>query len=459
MRERGAATAIEGEIFHRGEADYETVRAGMVRNGRKPGRFPEMIVRAASERDVPAAVRLARARGMRVAVRAGGHSWCGSSVRSDGMLIDLSRLRRCRVDPERGTATVQPAVTGAALAAELAGHGLAFPTGHCGSVALGGYLLSGGLGWNSGAVGPACHSVYEVEAVTADGEVVRCDEDENPDLFWAARGAGPGFFAVATAFRLRPYRLPRAITSTTYAFPLTDVDEVAEWATGTAKALPPTVELSLVLATADPRMTEAAPRQKVVVVAATAFADTREQAARSLRPLQDGPLAARALLHEVNVPTSPRELFEFSGGRWPPQRRYAVDTLWSDADLGTLLSRLAGAVARAPSGQSLVLAPLSPVSRDEDLLRDMAFSVLGSSYVVPYAIWDDPAEDGAHTRWLREAMGTVEPLGTGHYIAEADLTAASSRAERSFTADDWRRLRALRERYDPQGVFHAYPAP
>ncbi|MGI5403459.1 FAD-binding oxidoreductase [Streptomyces sp. CA-135486] len=459
MREHGQARGIEGALVQRGDADYEAVRASMVWNGLKPERFPEVIVRAASERDVPEAIGLARSRGLRVAVRAGGHSWCGSSLRTDGMLIDLSRLRRCDIDVASMTASVRPAVTGGELAAELVARGLSFPTGHCGSVAVGGYLLSGGLGWNSGALGPACRSVYELEAVTADGEVVRCSEDENPDLFWAARGAGPGFFAVVTGFRLRLHRLSGAIMSSTCAFPLAYVEEVSNWATETAKELDPAVELTLVLATAAPHMTKKRPRPKVIIVAATAFADSRDQAVQALRPLQNCPFADHALFREAYEPTSPAALYEASSDLWPAENRYAADTLWSDADFGTLLSRLSGAVDSAPSDKSLVLAPVSPASHDEELLRDMAFSVLGESYVVPYAIWDDPAKDDVNTRWLREAMSAVEPLGTGHYIAEADLTASATRAERSFTTSDWQRLQALRTRYDPEGVFHSYLTP
>ncbi|MEU5764602.1 hypothetical protein ABZ782_01615 [Streptomyces asoensis] len=56
-------------------------------------------------------------------------------------------------------------------------------------------------------------------------------------------------------------------------------------------------------------------------------------------------------------------------------------------------------------------------------------------------------------------MHRVEPLGTGHRIADADLTAAPSRARRSFTADDRQRLTRLRTRYDPDGVFRSCLTP
>ncbi|MEU3923383.1 FAD-binding oxidoreductase [Streptomyces sp. NPDC029004] len=450
------ARRIEGDIVRRGDAGYESARQGTLWNGLKPDRFPELIVRVASQRDVVEAVALARSEGLRIAVRAGGHSWCGSPLRDGGMLIDLAALNRVHIDPNSAKATVQPAVTGGALASELSRHGLAFPTGHCGSVALGGYLLSGGLGWNSGELGPACASVRQIEAVTAAGEVVQCDAEENSDLFWAARGAGPGFFAIVTGFRLALYPLPRAIVTTTYAFALADVVPVTRWVSEAVTELPPTVELSFLMGTADPVMSAATPRPKVVVVAATAFADSQDEAIRSLGPLRACPLDDSAIFIRADEPASLEALDESSGTLWPASYRCAVDTLWSDADYETLLSRLAAVVAAAPSEKSLVLAPVSPVSRDKARRHEMAFSVLGDSYVVPFAIWDSPAQDDANTRWLREAMRVVEPLGTGHYIAEADLTADPSRARRSFSPSDWDRLERLRARYDPEGVFFSY---
>jgi FAD/FMN-containing dehydrogenase len=69
-------------------------------------------------------------------------------------------------------------------------------------VSLGGFLLQGGFGWNSRLWGPACCSILGMDIVTADGELVHANESENADLFWAARGSGPGFFGVVTRFHL-----------------------------------------------------------------------------------------------------------------------------------------------------------------------------------------------------------------------------------------------------------------
>ncbi|MFI2644790.1 hypothetical protein [Streptomyces sp. NPDC018610] len=75
------------------------------------------------------------------------------------------------------------------------------------------------------------------------------------------------------------------------------------------------------------------------------------------------------------------------------------------------------------------------------------------------AVWDDPAQDAAKIRRLSRAVHAVEPLGTGHYIAETDLTAAATRARRSFTPEDRQGLQHLKARYDPDGVFCTYLTP
>jgi FAD/FMN-containing dehydrogenase len=432
----------------RGEGEYEALRRSAVWNRRTPARFPDVIVRAADDADVVAAVRFARARGLKVAVRGGGHSWIGSPLRDGGVLIDLSRLRSLTVDPASRTATIQPAVTGRALLAALRAHGLAFPVGHCPSVALSGFLLSGGNGWNSGAWGPACLSVLGVDVVTAAGTVVGADERRHPTLLWAARGAGPGFPGVVTRYRLRLHPRPRAITTSTYVYSLRDLEAVAGWAAATAPALPRIVELTLLVEGADQ-----APR---LVLSGTAFADSLEEATAALAHLETCPAAGRALERRVDQPTPFEALLDALGTRFPEGRRYAADALWSEADPAEVLRTLGEHVVRAPSPGSFVLASIAAGPPPVIAPSAAAFSAAGRLFVGGYAVWDDPAADAVNTRWVREAMAALEPAASGYYIGEADLLADPSRVRRSFAAPTWRRLRALRRRLDPDGVFHSY---
>lgn len=183
--------------------------------------------------------------------------------------------------------------------------------------------------------------------MTANGEVLTCSTEENPDLFWAARGAGPGFFAVVTSFRLGLYPLPAAVATTTYAFPLAELGPVTQWATEAATGLPATVELSYVLQTASLRCRRRRPGPRWP---SSPPPRSRTRGRRQSVPsnLCARALADRALCRQLDEPTSFKALYETSEAMWPAHHRSAVDTLWSDADYGTLLAPLADAIADAP---------------------------------------------------------------------------------------------------------------
>ncbi len=446
---------LDGSLVWRGDQDYEPTRRSMLWNEWKPSRFPELIVRAASEEDVVGAVKFARSRGLKIAVRAGGHSWCGSPLRDGGMLVDLSQLRELSVDPAARTARLQPGVTSRELASALAEYELAFPVGHCGHVGLSGFLLSGGLGWNSGDWGPACLSIRGLEVVTADGRLTSADENRNAELFWAARGAGPGFCGVVTRFHLRLYTLPKAITSSTYIYPLEDAEDVSRWAAEVRTALPPPVELTLLLASAPPEVASK-PDEKVVVLTSTAFVDSWDEASRALALLEACPARDRCLMRQVNEPTPFEVLYASQDAAWPEGHRYAADNLWSNTDLTEVVPRLREHIVRAPSAKSLVLVVMPPIAPAGAQLPDMAFSMIGRTLVACYSVWEDEADDEANIDWLRNVMEALEPLAVGHYVAETDLLADPSRPTRSFSTAAWKRLMTLSERLDPQGLFHPY---
>ena len=433
-------------VVWRGDASYEALRKSMLWNALKPARFPEAIVRAASEDDVVAAIGLARTRGLQVAVRAGGHSWVGSPLRDGSLLIDLSALRGVAIDAGSLTASVQPAVTSSGLATALEPHGLAFPVGHCPSVGLSGFLLSGGLGWNGGVWGPSCLSVRAIDVVTADGRLVHASEDENAEFLWAARGAGPAFPGVVTRFVVDLRPLPRAITSSTYVYALSELEQVAGWASESVASLPSSVELTLLLAPA-PGVGRA------LIVSAVAFEDAPDQARAALAPLDGAPVAP--LVRQPYEPSTFDTLFRDFGGFWPEGHRVAADNAWANADFGDLLLPLRDRMLDAPSAKSLAFAVMSrPPAGDAPPLPDMAFSMVAQSFAACYAIWESQADDAANLRWLPSAMAGIDPLAVGHYIAES----ATSRAERSYARPNWERLHALRRSLDPDGLFPSYVA-
>src|SRR3982074_2870274 len=142
------------KAFVRNAAGYEAARRQTVWNGILPQRFPDVIVQAHDTDDVVTAMRYARANGLHVGVRSGGHSWTASHLRDGGLLLDVSRLDRCTVESDRLIAEVGPGKVGSVFATELDEQGLFFPAGHCEGICLGGYLLQGGYGWEQPVPGP-----------------------------------------------------------------------------------------------------------------------------------------------------------------------------------------------------------------------------------------------------------------------------------------------------------------
>jgi FAD/FMN-containing dehydrogenase len=145
---------------------------------------------------------LAREEGLGVGVMATGH---GVAAPADGgVLINTSRMKGVRVDPEARTARVEAGAKWADLVPEAAAHGLAGLQGSTSGVGIVGYTMGGGFGWLGREYGFAADSVKEADVVTADGELVKASAHENADLFWGLKGGG-GNFGIVTSLEFALY--------------------------------------------------------------------------------------------------------------------------------------------------------------------------------------------------------------------------------------------------------------
>lgn len=178
-------------------------------------------VRARHAADVAAAVNFAREKRLRLVVKGGGHSYQGTSNAADSLLVWTRAMNEVTLHeafvPQgcAGKTAPVPAVTAGAGAmwidlyhavTTVAGHYV--QGGGCTSVGTAGLVQSGGFGSFSKGFGTAASHLLEAEVVTADGQVRTVNACQDPDLFWALKGGGGGSWGVVTRQTLRTFDLP-----------------------------------------------------------------------------------------------------------------------------------------------------------------------------------------------------------------------------------------------------------
>ena len=447
---------FKGEVFTPSDPSFNNAAYTGLWNKLSPARLPQMIVRVADEQDVVAAVKFARANKMKVSVRGGGHNWCCPSLRNSGIMIDLANLNKViSIDDDARKAVMQPIISNREVQANLKPHNLAYPSGHCPPVKLSGYLLSGGMAWNQGVWGPGVGSVEAVELVTPEGEMITASAHQNQDYYWAARGAGPGLFAVAVRYHLKLYPLPQAMAASVYYYPYEHLVEVAEWLGPLAKKLPSKIELSLFILSAPPEIADKCKSSngKVCMVTATIFADTQEEAKEALKPLDSCPIIDKCLSKSIAQPTDFESLFDASGALWPGNMRNQVDALFSDASVADLFKAVQSHFLKVPSPKTLIMFALFTGPNVPAPLLDTCFSMSAKLYGGPWTMWEQSTDDGANIQWHHETVQLLKPYLSGHYVSETDTASHPDYARASYKEANWKRLAELRKKYDPDGVF------
>lgn len=450
--------AIKGKVIERGDADYELWRQSMVWHRSKPDRYPQIIVQAKSEQDVIEAVGYAARNKLKISVRSGGHNSNGPSLRDGGVVIDVSSMDEIRIDAKSRIAAIQPGVRSEHLMAVARAQGLSFPVPHCPSVGLSGFTMGGGIGWNYPQCGGvSTFSIMAAEIVTADGRRLLASPEQNADLYWAVRGAGPGFFGVVTRLFLQLYPLPGAIMASSYIFALDRLETV----TSTLAKIRDEhdvrrVELIVLLMHHPEAPADASPEQsKICFFTAFAFEESEAQATAMLKPFADSALAEQCLVKMENQRFSYEELYERffglddSAGK---MARYAVDNVLTNEG-GRTLHALAEHLRAAPGKDCHVLASFNMRLEQK---ADACFSWAADCFVGCYAIWDAAADDPVFFDWLARSLPMMDPFAVGHYVNEVEGRGHPERFRQCFSAANWARLQELRATHDPQGVFHHY---
>ena len=400
----------------------------------KVGR-PQLAARPIDAADVAAAIAYARARGLDLSVRSGGHS--PLNINDGGMVLDLSRIRDVEVlggDRVR----LGSGATWGSVAQELIDHDLAVSSGDTYTVGVGGLTLGGGIGWLVRQHGLAIDSLLEAEVVLPDGTIVTASDTSEPELFWALRGGG-GNFGVVTRFTFQAHPLRGVVFGSIDVHPAALADLLSGWR-DVMRAAPEKLN-STVYST--PEFGPEMPAETKVLVC-YGGADVGE-AMSAIRPLLSLP--------GVTGNDVERRLFVevFDEPSAPPGSIRIVDRNGFAGDFDdSLIERLTTTHAELRSAVLMVRylrGALNRVSADATAFahRDAEVFVSSAAFLPP------DAPDSAERRILEDWSVLAERL-TGTYGNFA-LRAYPDVLGLMYPPKTVERLRAAKRRYDPENVL------
>ncbi|HEY6636361.1 MAG TPA: FAD-binding oxidoreductase [Solirubrobacterales bacterium] len=438
--------SFRGELIRPEDPAYDEHRK--VWNG-SIDRFPAAIARCATEQQVVDAVGLARGSGLPTAVKGGGHSFPGLSTCDEGLVIDLSRMKRIEVDAEAGTARVGAGVLLGELDAATQEHGLAVPAGIVTHTGLAGLTLGGGIGWLHRKYGLTIDQLISATLVTAGGEVARASETENPELFWGLRGGG-GNFGVVTEFEFRLNPLGPTVLAGPIFWLIEESQEVLrfyrDWI-----AEAPNELMTIVMHRKAPPL-DFVPSElhgRLIVGVVCCWSGDLDEGDSVIRPLREFGRPVLDLCepkafveHQAMLDPS------FPHGRWYYMRSCDVAELTDEViDITVEHSmRIRSPLTSFPIWQ--LGGAIREVGDD-----DTAFDGRGVGHTFNItAVTEDEEGFEQERDWVRDFWSALEPFHESVYVNFL-MDEGQDRIREAYGSAKYERLRALKREYDPDNLF------
>ena len=436
---------VRGAVLEPGDDGYDesrTVWNGIV------DREPAVVVRCTEAADVVAAVDVARENDLPLAVKGGGHHVSGAAVCDGGIQVDLGEMNHVEVDPDAKVAQVGAGATWGDVDGETLAFGLAVPGGQDPNIGVAGLTLGGGVGWLSRQHGLTCDNLLAAEVVTADGELIRASESEHPDLFWGLRGGG-GNFGVVTEFEFRLHDVPPEILAGSLVYHLDDARAVFRRYAEFMADAPPEVRplLGIMELPAAAYYPEEVHGTRVAILILFYGGDPAEGEA-VLEPLREfgDPVSD-------SVRRRSYEAWQQVGESAAVARTY-VRSQYLDSFSDSAIDAIVDHGAAAPSADSTVFVSPRGGAETEPASDATAYPHREESHhLLVEARWSDPDRDDEHVGWVRRFHEAVRPYTNGatsmNFLTEDEPDARV----RAAYGDNYDRLVALKDEWDPENVF------
>jgi len=435
---------LRGDLIEPDDPRYDDVRK--VYNAMIDKR-PRAIAMCLDEADVTAAVLAAADHGLPLAIRGGGHNAGGLGICNDGLVIDLSHMKKIDVDAAARTVRVQGGALWHDVDAATHAHGLAVPAGIISTTGVGGLSLGGGIGHLTRKCGLTIDNIIGAEMVLADGETATVDKDHHADLFWAIRGGG-GNFGVVTEFKFRGHPIHTDIAGP-MLWPLERSKEILQWYADFLPQQPDELNGFFAFLTVPPgppfpEALHLKPMCGIVwcYVGPPDQADKVFAPIRALKPALDlvGPIPHPAVQSLFDPLLPPGLQWYWKADFVKELSAAAIDrNVEHGAKMPTMLSTMHMYPVDGAAGR---------VGRDETAwaYRDAKWAQ------VIVGIDPDPANRDVITEWSKNYFDAIHPYSAGGAYVNFMMDEGDDRVKATYR-DHYPRLASVKAKYDPSNLF------
>jgi FAD/FMN-containing dehydrogenase len=437
---------VRGDVIAPEDAGYNEARA--VRNA-MIDRRPAVVTRPVNAGDVIAAVNFARESHLPLAIRGGAHSVPGFGTVDDGVVIDMSRMRGVRVNPEKRTARAEGGATWGDFNAATNAFGLATTGGIISTTGVGGLTLGGGIGYLARGYGLSLDNLISADVVTADGKLLIASDNENADLFWAIRGGG-GNFGVVTSFEFRLHPV-KDIYGGPMFFELKYAGDLLRFFREYIATAPEAMGAFPAFQIAPPLPFIPADRHgDTFALMVACWSGPVSEGEKRLKPFHD----VAPVFAEMVGPMPYPALNSAFDGLYPPDLQHywkatfvkelTDDAIAAHVEHGSKVPAMTSTMHIYP-----INGAVHKVASD-----DTAFAYRDANFATVIAgMWPDPAQNKANIKWVRDYYDATAPLseegGYINFMAEDD----QGRIKANYKGN-YNRLVQAKKKYDPDNLFH-----
>ncbi len=440
---------LHGQLILPGEADYDEARK--VWNGMINKR-PKLIVRCVDETDVISAVNFARTQKLLVAVRGGGHNVAGFGTCDDGIVIDLSQMKKIEVDTVKRTARAQPGLTWGEFDKATQAHNLATTGGLVSTTGIAGFTLGGGFGWLVRKYGLTVDNLLSVNMVLANGQRLTASPSENADLFWGVCGGG-GNFGIVTSFQYRLHNVGPDIYGGAAFYPVKKARELLKFYREWTPTMPNELSTMIAFITAPPE--PFVPKELVgtpMIVLALCYAGPAEDAQLAIQPLRTftqpeidiigmHPYLGLQTMFDASAPKGIHAYWKTEN--FSNLSDDAINVLVEQTEKMKSLSHFAAVHLHHWGGA------VKRVDKDAT-----AFAHRDANYVMNIiGLWMEQENADKHIAWTRNFSQAIQPYSMGQKYLNFLGDEGADSVKAAYDEKMYGRLVALKNKYDPTNLF------